>query len=165
MFLVGEGDSALWARRHQRCETPWGMGKETAKMRKDAQGCHLPSSTLHLWATCMSFLAVTCDAARGLHCPKETCKRCTQNRSTSFKPTRKQVDCTSSIFRTFCCGKTIHASQGTQWSTPVSKFATMMTGIFLRKWLSFERWKSFERLGCVANPLGRTKLQDKKGCD
>jgi len=24
-----------------------------------------------------------------------------------------------------------------------------MTGIFVRKWLSFERWKSFESLGCI----------------
>jgi len=57
----------------------------------------------------------------------------------------------------------IFKSQGTQRLNPVSKFGTMMTGIFLRKWLSFESWKSFESLGCVVNPLGRTEPQTKKG--
>ena len=35
------------------------------------QGC------ANLWSTSMSFLRVACDAARGLLCPKETCKRWT----------------------------------------------------------------------------------------
>jgi len=35
------------------------------------QGC------ANLWSTSMSFLRVTCDAARGLQHPKETCKRWT----------------------------------------------------------------------------------------
>jgi len=43
------------------------------------------------------------------------------------------------------------------------KFGTMMTGIFLRKRLSFERSKSFESLRCVVNPLRRTEPPDKKG--
>ena len=34
----------------------------------------------------MSFLPVTCDAARGLRCPKETCKRCTENRFNLSNP-------------------------------------------------------------------------------
>ena len=37
-------------------------------------------------------LPVTCDVARGLQCPKETCKRCTEHRFTSFNPTRTHVD-------------------------------------------------------------------------
>ena len=50
------------------------------------QGC------ANLWGTSMSFLPVTSDAARGLQCPQETCKRCNENRFTSFKPTRTHVD-------------------------------------------------------------------------
>ena len=61
----------------------------------------------------MSFLPVTCDAARGLQCPKETRKRCTENRCTSFKPTRTNVDRTWSFFRTFCCGKMIYIAGNT----------------------------------------------------
>jgi len=61
----------------------------------------------------MSFLPVTCDAARGLHGPKETSKRCTENGCTSFKPTWTNVDRKWSIFRTFCCGKQYHIAGNT----------------------------------------------------
>ena len=61
--------------------------KETPK---DAQECDLV--LCKLGGTSMSFLPVTCDAARGLQCPKETSKRCTENCCTSFKPTRTHVD-------------------------------------------------------------------------
>jgi len=80
----------------------FGGSRRHQKMRKNViYGC------LNLWGTSMSFLPVTCDAARGLQCPKETSKRCTENRCTSFKPTRTHVDRTWSIFRTFCCFKAI----------------------------------------------------------
>ena len=44
--------------------------KETPK---DAQECDL--GLCKFWTTSMSFLPVTCDAARGLQCPKEISKR------------------------------------------------------------------------------------------
>ena len=44
--------------------------KRHQKMRMCViQGC------ANLWSTSMSFIWVTCDAARGLQCPKQTCKR------------------------------------------------------------------------------------------
>jgi len=55
------------------------------------------------------------------------------------------------------------------WNTrlgPISKFGAMMTGIFLQKWLSFERLKYFEILGCVVkcpNPRRRSKPPKQKG--
>jgi len=59
----------------------FGGSRRHQKMRKDAiQGC------VNLWGTSMSFLPVTCDAARGLQYPKETSKRCTKNRCTSLVP-------------------------------------------------------------------------------
>ena len=137
MFLGNKGDS-------KRCARVWS---------RVVQIC-----------TSMSFLQVTCDAVRGLQCPKETCKRCTENRFPSFKPTRTYVDRTWSIFRNFCCGKTI-TSQGTQCLNLISKFRTMMTWILLWKWLFFERWKSLESWGCAVNPSGRTNLPNKKGCN
>jgi len=39
----------------------------------------------NLWSTSMSFLWVTCDAARGLQCPKETCKIWTGRKSIGDK--------------------------------------------------------------------------------
>jgi len=102
----------------------------------------------------MSFLPVTCDAARGLQCPKKTGKRYTENPCTSFKPTRTHVDRMWSIFRTFGVAKQYHIVGNTVVNS-YSKFGTMMTGIFLRKWLSFARWKSFQSLGCVWGALIR----------
>ena len=102
----------------------------------------------------MSFLPVTCDAARGLQCPKKTGKRYTENPCTSFKPTRTHVDRMWSIFRTFGVAKQYHIVGNTVVNS-YSKFGTMMTGIFLRKWLSFARWKSFQSLWCVWGALIR----------
>jgi len=45
------------------------------------------------------------------------------------------------------------------------EFGTIMTGMFPRKTLSFERCKSFESSGCVVNPFGRTNPLNKKGCN
>jgi len=128
----------------------FGESRRHQKMRKSViKGCAI------FGGTSMSFLPITCDAARGLQCPKETCKRCIQNRFTSFKPTRTHVDRTWSIFRTFGGGKTIWRRREHSGNSYL-KIRKMMTRILLRKWLSFERWKSFESWGCVINPLGRT---------
>ena len=48
----------------------------------------------NLWSSSMSFLRVTCDTARGLQCPKETCKIWTGRKSigdTFFQTTMTHV--------------------------------------------------------------------------
>jgi len=65
----------------------FGESRTHQKMRKS-----LIQACANLWGTSMSFLPYTCDAAGGLQCPKETSKRCTENRFTSFKHTRTHVD-------------------------------------------------------------------------
>jgi len=42
--------------------------------------CHLVP-VLNVWNISLSFQRVTCETARGLHCPKENCKRCTGSES------------------------------------------------------------------------------------
>ena len=76
--------------------------KETPK---DTQECHLGlCKFVGYFHVCPSSYL---QRSKGPAVPKRESKRCTENRCTSFKPTRTHVDRTWSNFRTFCYGRTI----------------------------------------------------------
>jgi len=54
----------------------------------------------------MSYLGDACDAARGLQCPKETCKRWTGGKSHWGMVFHTHEDARDEIFRTLSSGKT-----------------------------------------------------------
>jgi len=54
----------------------------------------------------MSFLRVTCDAARGLQCPNETCKRWTGRKMLGDTFFQTHDDARDQNFRTLSSGKT-----------------------------------------------------------
>jgi len=122
------------------------------------QGC------ANLWSISMSFLRVACDAARGLLCPKETCKRWTGWKSHYGMVFQTPEDARDQNFRTFSSGKTEtllmehfgyllsqNSEQGWQEVDSENDFLS-----------NFERWKCFLSQGCVVNPLWRTQPTKKK---
>ena len=112
----------------------------------------------------MSFLQVTCDAARGLQCPKETRKKCTENRCTSFKPRRTHVDCICSIFRTFAVVKQYTIAGKAVVNSCLQIRENDDRGFSLK--INFIRTlKIFPEFGIVGNPLGRTEPPDKDRCN
>jgi len=81
----------------------------------------------------MSYLGDACDAARGLQCPKETCKRWTGGKSLQGMVFQTHEDARDEIFRTLYSGKIENTMQGTQCFAPMSKCGATMTTILLQK--------------------------------
>jgi len=85
----------------------------------------------NLWSTSIDVLGDACNAARGLHCPKETCKRWTGGKSLWGMVFQTHEDARHEIFRTLSSDKTeTRSREHSECLSPISKFGAMMTGFY-----------------------------------
>jgi len=137
----------------------FGESRKHQKMRKSViQGC------ANLWGTSMSFLPLTCDAARSLQCPKNLSKDAPKIASHLSNPRGRTWTARDQFSAPFAVAKQYHVAGNTLVDSHL-KIRNNDDRDSALKIRFFRTLKIFCEFRSVVNPIGRTNPPNKKGCN